>query len=439
MTDEVPRPAPIRRPPSLPWVLPVTVDEGRMWLTWLVRLRWLAVFAQAVTLAFVFNLLDHVWVIGVWVAVMAALLATNVVTAARMTQADEIRPEGVLVQLVIDVAALTTFFFLGGGPENPFTPLYLVHIAMAAVMLPPRHAGVVAALVVGGYSALFAGHLPLHYEHHSLPEGVLIRLGQWLAFSITALSVAVFVVGISASLRRRKEQLLEARDRTARTDRLRSVGTLAAGAAHELNTPLSTMGLRLRRIRRRHDQAETQRDVEVIGEQLERCTSIVQRLLIGAGDPSASDIERRPLGAMVAEAISPWAKGSPLPAEVVDDSDGLVVELPGIAFQQALINLLENAREAQETNDSDRPIQVRVRRDGELGVVEVADSGCGLPPKGADQVGEPFFTTKPTGTGLGVFVARSVADGAGGGLTYLPRPEGGTIARWWFPEARKRA
>ena len=71
-------------------------------------------------------------------------------------------------------------------------------------------------------------------------------------------------------------------------------------------------------------------------------------------------------------------------------------------------------------------------RDDDRGVVELADRGVGLPEQ-ADQVGEPFFTTKATGTGLGVFVAQSVADGAGGGLAYEPRHGGGTIARWWFP------
>lgn len=423
--------------PRAPWLLPADADEGKLWLTWLVRLRWLALFAQTVTLAFVFNLLDGWTPIVVWVATMLALGLANLWAVGRQANAEDVPPDAVLGQLVIDVAALTTFFLVGGGPDNPFTPLYLVHIAMAAVMLPPRMAGTVAGLVLVGYSGLHLWHLPLHFEVHSLPEVVLVRLGRWMAFAITALSIAVFVVGTASSLRRRKEQLLEARDRTARTDRLRSVGTLAAGAAHELNTPLSTLMLRLRRVRRRHEDTETARDVDAMQEQLDRCASIVQRLLVGAGDPSASDIERRPLGAMVAEAVRLWSKGSAIPAMVRDASDGFEVELPGVAFQHALINLLENAREAQEAVSRFDPIEVRLYREGEHGVVELADNGCGLPPE-ADQVGEPFFTTKATGTGLGVFVARAVADGAGGGLSYVPRAGPGTVVRWWFPEARRR-
>jgi two-component system sensor histidine kinase RegB len=421
-----------------PWLMPATPDEGRMWLTWLVRLRWLALFAQAVTLAFVFHMLEGVAVIVAWVVTMAALALANVWAQARATQQDEVAPSGVLVHLLLDVAALTTFFGIGGGPDNPFVSLYFVHVAMAAVMLPPRYAFLVVATALIGYSATFVWHLPLDYDRHSLPAAGLHRLGQWLAFFITTTSVLVFVMGLAASLRRHKEQLLDARDRTARTDRLRSVGTLAAGAAHELNTPLSTLGLRLRRIRRRHTDTETERDLAVMQGQVDRCSSIVQRLLVGAGNPMASDVERRPLGSMVYEATHLWAMGTSLEVDLTDDSHGLMVELPGVAFHQALINLLENAREAQETAAQTTPLSVRVYREGEIGVVDIADAGCGL-PQASDQVGEPFFTTKASGTGLGVFVARAVADGAGGGLVYLPRERQGTVARWWFPEARRKS
>ncbi|HHO53184.1 MAG TPA: HAMP domain-containing histidine kinase [Deltaproteobacteria bacterium] len=422
------------RPTDPPWRLQNTPGEGALWLSWLVRLRWVALFAQAVTLAFVFKMLHGVGVIAAWFTIMAALGVAN---AWAVRQLEHGTPNAILAHLLLDVIALTVFFTIGGGPDNPFTPLYLIHIAMAAVMLPPGHSGLLAASVLACYSMLFAFHLPLHYERHSLPEGVLLRFGQWIAFMITSVSIAAFVVGIAATLRRRKEQLLEARDRTARTDRLRSVGTLAAGAAHELNTPLSTISLRIRRVGRRHDDADTSRDVEVMRAQLERCTSIVRRLLVGAGDPDAADIERRPLATLVEEAVRMWSRGATLDVKIDDTSHGVVVELPRIAFQQALINLLENAREAQEAASAFEPLELRILHELDLAVVEVADRGCGLPPE-ADQVGEPFFTTKPTGTGLGVFVARQVADGAGGGLQLLPRARG-TVARWWFPEVPRRS
>ena len=417
--------------------LPTATDEGIMWLGWLVRLRWVAILAQATTLSFAIQLIDTpTIVLPLLVGVIATLVVANLY-ASRVVAADEVVAEGqLLLQLALDVCALTCFFLLAGGPDNTFTPLYLVHIAMAGVMLSPARASILTALVAGCYAMLFAFHLPLHFERHTLDTFTLLRLGQLISFIVTAGSVGLFTLGLARSLRRRKQQLLEARDRTARTDRLRSVGTLAAGAAHELNTPLSTIGLRLRRIGRRHDDPDTQRDAQVIREQLERCNRVVNQLLVGAGDPSAAGLERRQLADLITEGVNLWTKGATLEVRVVDESDALAVEVPRIAFVQALINLLENAREAQAAVSCFEPIEILVERDNEMGLVRVSDRGCGLPDV-PDQVGEPFFTTKVHGTGLGVFVARQVADGAGGGLRYENVPGGGTTAVWSFPVARR--
>jgi two-component system sensor histidine kinase RegB len=426
-----------RRP--LRFAVPQSSDEGTLWLSWLVRLRWVAILAQIITLAFVFPLLASLQLMGAWLAVIVALVGANA-WAHRVLEDERDHIEAITVfgHLMADVASLTVLFFIGGGTDNPFTSLYLVHVAMAGIMLPPRHAAALAAFSVLCYSALFLGAFPLDYAAHPLPMRVLYPLGHALAQIISSTSVAVFVIGVASSLRRRREQLLQARERTERTDRLRSVGTLAAGAAHELNTPLSTIGLRLRRLGRRHTDDDSVADLTVIKEQLDRCTGIVERLLVGAGDPTASDIEVRPMAAMVCEAVGLWEKGATIGVEVVDDSGGLEVELPRVAFQQALINLLENARQAQEEVDVFSDLQVRVERTERGAEVVVLDRGVGLPDD-ASQVGDPFFTTKPTGTGLGVFVATSVADGAGGGLVYERREGGGTAARWWFPPARRRA
>jgi len=266
----------------------------------------------------------------------------------------------------------------------------------------------------------------------------LTNLGQGVAFTITTLSIAVFILGLAESLRERKRQVLQARDRTARTDRLRSVGTLAAGAAHELNTPLSTIGLRLRRVARRHTDEATIQDVGAIRGQLDRCTEIVEQLLVGAGDPSASELVRRPLAELVEEALSMWTHGTGLDIAFEDHSNGLEIEIPRVAFTQALTNLLENARQAQDTVNCTDPLEIHLTREGHCGVVQLRDHGCGLPTE-PDRIGEPFFTTKADGTGLGVFVARAVADGAGGGLGYFEKKGAFTEARWWFPEAPRRS
>lgn len=410
-------------------------DQNLVWLAWLTRLRWVALVAQVVTLGFTFQLLDALVLLLPLAGVMFALLIANL-RAHHLLRGPSVRDGTLLWQLALDVLALTAFFLLAGGPTNPFTVLYVIHVAMGAVMLRPPYAAMLLLGVLGCYGVLHLWHLPLHFEHHSIEQGVLATLGHLFAFAVTNISVAVFVVGLADALRHRKRQLLEARDRTSRTDRLRSVGTMAAGAAHELNTPLSTIGLRLRRISRRHADDDTMRDLDVMRNQLERCSRIVQQLLAGAGDPSAAGFERASIGALVHDVLRLWSKGTDLRVAVDDRSRGAEVELPRVAFIQALTNLLENAREAQEAADASAPLVVSISADSEHATVRIRDHGTGLPPE-PDQVGTPFFTTKPTGTGLGVFVARQVADGAGGGLSYESHPDG-TTARWWFPLAAPR-
>ncbi len=423
------------KPHVNPWHMAESRDEGVMWLAWMIRLRWIAILAQVSTLSFTFTVLDEPeLVIPGLLAVTLVLVAANLASLRMLRTQDHISQTTLLLELSLDVGVLTAVFAVTGGTDNPFVMLYVVHVAMASVMLRNAYAiGLTVAAVVINL-ILHVAKLPLHPDQHIIPGETLMRFGQSVAFTVTAASVGTFVMGMSATLRRQKQRLLEHRERSARTDRLRAVGTLAAGAAHELNTPLSTLSLRVRRIARRYDDPETARDLEVIRTQLDRCKQIVDQLLVGAGDPSADGIRRVDLGDLVVNTVKMWSKSTEHGALVHAEAK-VTIEIPPVAFAQALINLLENAREAQEEAGTSAALDVYVRREGaegREGVVLIHDRGVGLPEQ-PDRIGEPFFTTKPTGTGLGVFVARSVAEGAGGGLRY-ERVSETTITRWWFPE-----
>lgn len=419
-------------PRSNPWDLAEGQSEGSMWMAWLVRLRWVAIVAQLVTLSFSLGVIDQATlVVPLLVGAVGVLVVTNLTSIRTLHNREQIEEETLLGQLTVDVAVLTGFFFATGGPYNPFVMLYVVHVAMASVILRRPYAIAIVVMVVLANLALHAWHLPLHPERHSLPSAVLMAFGQAIALAVTAASVGAFVMGTASTLRRQKHRLLTARERAARTDRLRAVGTLAAGAAHELNTPLSTIGLRLRRVRRRHSDDDTERDLDVMQRQLDRCTQIVQQLLVGAGDPSATGLERVSLHELVQHTLHLWGKSTTLEVQLAPAPEPPIeVDLPKIAFSQAFINLLENARQAQEAQDVFVPLQVEVHARPDGGEIVLSDAGAGLPPE-ADRVGEPFFTTKPNGTGLGVFVARAVAEGAGGGLRY-ERHGDRTFTHWWF-------
>jgi len=405
--------------------------EGRLWLRSLVRLRWVAIVAQLVTLGFASRMLRSPIVALPLVGVTAVLLLGNLVAQRTLRRGEGVRAGRLFAELALDVGVLTAYFCLAGGPENPFTALYFIHVALGAIVLPARAATGLAAFTLGCYAFTNVFSLPLELGHHWVSERRLVQAGHFVAFVLTVVTVTTLVSALAQARRERERMLQAARERSAATDRLRALGTLAAGAAHELNTPLSTVGLRLRRVARRYSDADTVADVDAMRGQLERCAQIVERLLVGAGDPSASDIDRYTALELVAETTRWWSVGSGLEVRVLDHAERSCIEVPRVAFTQALVNLLENAREAQLDTAPALPIEVVVELVDKIVTVKVIDHGCGL-PKEPHRVGDPFFTTKASGTGLGVFVARAVADGTGGGLRYATA-DGRTEAIWWFP------
>jgi two-component system sensor histidine kinase RegB len=116
---------------------------------------------------------------------------------------------------------------------------------------------------------------------------------------------------------------------------------------------------------------------------------------------------------------------------------GQLTELvaPQRLLVQVLANLVRNALDAQAESGRAEPVRVVTHVEAERAAFEVLDVGSGIPAVALERVGEPFFTTKPAGRGLGlgVFLARAFAERMGGALTLAPRPGGGTVARLTVP------
>ena len=110
-----------------------------------------------------------------------------------------ISSERLFLHLTTEIIALTVFLVAAGGPDNPFIILYVIHVAMAAVMLKQRHALLITACAIVCYAIGFIWHLPL--EARSLSQASLIKGGQVIAFAVTSVSVCAFVMGVSGALR----------------------------------------------------------------------------------------------------------------------------------------------------------------------------------------------------------------------------------------------
>ena len=218
-------------------------------LDWLIRLRWGAVAGQVATIAVAWRVLRAPLPIGRLVALVVALVVSNLllVTARRSTTF----PRALCgAALMLDTLLLTGLLHATGGASNPFSVLYLVYITLAAVVLGARWTWSLAALSVGCYGLLFAAHVPLEHASHLAPEMQLHLQGMWVAFASRPCSPPT---SWSRCRRRSSDATPRSsamRDRAARSERLASLTTLAAGAAHELGTPLATIAVAARELER---------------------------------------------------------------------------------------------------------------------------------------------------------------------------------------------
>jgi len=175
--------------------------------------------------------------------------------------------------------------------------------------------------------------------------------------------------------------------------------------------------------------------------EVERCRRILSRMRVDAGDPAGEQFANVSVREILAECLGDGQAGDRAVAVNVEDAAaGAVTALPRHAFRQALRGLVDNARQASPPG---APVTLRVATQETTGagacrlVFEIADRGSGIPPELVARVGEPFFTTKPAGQGmgLGVFLARAIVERLGGGLSIRSAPGAGTTATLWLPVA----
>lgn len=406
-------------------------------LAWLVRLRWGSILAQIVTvLVGVLGLgAPPSWMAGGIIGVTAASNVVLFVAARRGWSAGA----GALGSvLIFDTVALTALLLLCGGPSNPFSTLYLVYVTLAALALGIRWASVAVAVSAVGYAMLFfasdqmAGMMHMHHDGSAFSVHLQ---SMWVAFTVTAALIAYFVARVARALREREEQLAEARNVAVRAEKLASLSTLAAGAAHELGTPLGTIAVVSRELelalQRAPELAPMADDARLIRDEVERCRRIVQQMSGRSGEAMGEVPESVALDALLAE-IQPALAGAGKLRVDVDPQVPSTLTLPVRGLAQSLRNLVQNSWDA-----GDGEVRLRVRLAGDHVTFEVQDAGSGMGSDVLARVGEPFFTTKPPGkgTGLGVFLARAFAERWHGRLTVRSDAGRGTLAVLELPLA----
>jgi len=412
-------------------------------LPWVVRLRYGIVLGE---LALVLGM-RAVFRLGVplfWVmAPLAVILCSNVLVN-RKPQVSPRFPQQTLAGLfVLDILCLTAVLGLTGGAMNPFSVLYLVQITLSAVVLQKAWTWVLGSISTICFGLLFFFNVPLPGLHvHEAEPGLSPHLvGMWIAFILATALIVFFTGKISDALRQRDQQVLALQEEIAKKDRLASLVTLAAGAAHELGTPLGTIAVVARELERfaaalpEGDAALA--DARLIRAEVDRCRLILERMSVEGAEPMGEAARSILVTDLFDEVLRqfPAEQRRHLAVEVRDVQT--VAVLPVQATIQSLVALVKNALDA---NVSSVPVRLCAVPGGPEITFSVSDQGQGMPETVLRRIGEPFFTTKEPGRGmgLGTFLVRTFAERMGGRLSFSSSPGKGTTALLELPSCSLR-
>lgn len=367
------------------------------------------------------------------VAIALGLAGTHIWSRAR--RAEPISAQHLTAQLLLDVGLLSyALYWVGGSITNPFADLYVVFICLAAITLPWRFVGVVLVTVVAAFSYLVWNHEPLPMHHGTFSATDLDNVAHYVHFVLTGTLVGLFGYRLAHIHRSSREALAQSREDQARRETALNFASLAAGTAHEMGTPLTTITMLVADMR---DEAglspDRRRELDVIWESLRTCKRSLREMVDAVGADQKAQQRVCTVDVLIesalarARALRPGAHFSlaidgPCPAPQLRC---------GPTLRQGLLNILNNAAEASPDS-----VDVRVNWSQTDVYIDVLDRGPGLPADVRAKLGRsilPKSDDSLQGNGLGAFLASMTVLRHGGRIDFLPRFGGGTCARVSLP------
>ncbi|QSA99139.1 HAMP domain-containing histidine kinase [Methylococcus sp. EFPC2] len=421
------------------------------------NLRWLFVLRNLMLLAEILTVLISVYGLDIQLhqAALTGIITVggllNWYTWLRLSDERPVTDIELFAQLGCDVLTITAILYYTGGATNPIAWFFLLPLIIAATVLPQAFTWYMVVFASSCYTALMGfyeplpkivpmtladdapAHLHLMMEHHDIQLHVF---GMWFGFVFSAVLVAYFVVGMADTLRERERKLSEVREQALRNERVVALGTLAAGAAHEMGTPLGTMAILIRELEREYEESDSDvlvKKMRILREQVNRCKEALSVMSASAGELRAESGHVMPLPRYIDEVVESW-KLQRIKVKLEVYAQG-VKPPPSILAERtlthALVNILNNAAEV-----SPEGIEFRARWQRDQVILEILDEGPGIAPTVSANLGKAPVSSKEHGLGVGLFLAFSTIERLGGQIEMLDRPNHtGTLTRITLPLA----
>ncbi len=393
-------------------------------LLWLVRLRWLAI-------SLFFILSGPALMIGVltrdtipmYLGIVGVLLLFNLLTQLTLSEKNQpISPLWICFQMAFDLVMLTSLLFLTGGFGNPFVALFLLNASLGGLLIAGRLSW---PFLVLNHTFLAALQFQFAMNHPEEWSGHLFSTFAIYHFFIFSFWIVMRSLG--AHLERQFDRQAQAQVFMERQDRLRAIGSLAAGFSHEFASPLNSAKIRLERMLRK-DQSE---DLLEALSAVHACEEVVHQMNSSQLDSRDFQFKKVIVADLLRDVVETWSEQHPTTTtriEILDSSSGF---LPPVNFAQVVLNLLDNAGEAAPGKE----IEVQLSGTNERFLLCFSDKGQGFSEAILRRLGEPFVTTKTNGTGLGLYVSQLFCHSLGGTFQVASNPGQGASIRLEWPKA----
>lgn len=404
----------------------------------LLLIRSLALLGQTAVLAYVLFVSDDA---GELLGLALSLLVMAAITAASLWRTSRPWPVAdreFLAQLLVDVLGWTALMYFSGGANNPFVSYYIVPLVIAAAVLPWRDTWLIAGSSLLAYSALLYFHLPfpVFSPHAAMGHGdgaSMHILGMWFNFLFSAGLITFFVVRMAATLRQQEVLAVARREDQLRDDQIMAVAALAAGTAHQLGTPLSTMTVLLDEMM--EDDAmggQTREDCKLLKSQIAHCKNTLSELSRTAELSSVHQTRSVTVGDFTRETLQRWAVQRPGVVYELECATGSPMIEIDPTLPQALENLLNNAADT-----GSEKMSVTVSWDQAMARITIRDWGPGIPPAKLEQLGKPIIHADRSGLGIGLMLSQASVERHGGHIELRNHREGGAVATLALPIAGK--
>ncbi|WP_036248496.1 ATP-binding protein [Methylobacter sp. BBA5.1] len=442
-------------------VSPKSEISARQNLKWLFILRNLMIVSEAgLVFISIYGLNIRLPQEQLWLVILS-IAAVNLYTWMRLQTEDPVTELEIFSQLAIDVFGIASLLYLTGGASNPIIWMFLLPLIITAIMLPQSYAWYMVILTTSMYTILIGYNIPLPSIEPHMPNPDLMPMdmarydslqkmhamsdkhyfnlhmfGMWFGFVFSAGLVAFFVVELAKTLRDQERYLAEARENALRDERVVSLGTLAASAAHDMGTPLGTIAIVAHELEQEypiHRFPDLHDKVLIMQEQIDRCKAALSVMSASAGEMRAESGRVMPLTEYIDSVLNQWRTHKPGVKLNLFINPCVAADAKIIAertLTHSIVNILNNAAEA---SPPELGIEFHASWDMNLAHIKIRDYGPGLPPELVGLAGKQPVISKKHGLGVGLFLTYSTINRLGGKIYFYNLESGGACVEITLP------